>query len=1075
MINAEKYRHYVLILSLLWFHGSILLAQSPSLQHLHFRRLSTKDGLQNNINNVIYQDSKGYIWMGGYGLQRFDGYRFQDYLTAADNCVVTQIIDDEDNNLYLVNEYHQLLKYDNKSGKFDLFQDSILSDGKRLPVAIQQMKKDKYGNIWFSLYGELAILEKGKIKLNIISDKWGLKGKKHNGHFFIDGNEIWMISKENGILRYNITTKVLTSKIDQTNENDILQYTITDEYSLTKDKKGNFWFTDAKVRQLIKFEPNTKKKKYFQFPYQNITDGKKNTYISSLYSAENGELWVVLGEHVGLARFDFTKDTFDILYSDKSKEYGLYDDIVIGSVGGFLTGDRQGNFWFTGDGILMFNPSAQKFRTILTQDVVKKVFKNPQIKLANAQSSPNDFIEMNNGKIYVGYYGLGIIEMDKNFENPKNIDLPPGISELIWKLFTADGDILYFGDQKKQLCSYNTINRQFKIFNQKEFDLAYLSASYTENSQSVWLGFFNDEGLRNFNPDSKLFTGYKNIFSPEADFKTHIYDIEPKDEGQFWLATNQRGLLLFDKKSGKIIKTFHPLGTSELTHLNTVFSIERYNQDTLLLSTSSGLIIFDTKRDTKTTISIKNGMPENQCMSSITELNKRYVWINTATRGICRLDIKNLTVSQIGSDQGNILVLGSNSNFKSKQGDIVFGHSKGFTIILPVKEDAFVRDSVHISDITVNNVSVNPDSTLRLLKEMTVDYKSNHLKIGFSTLNYWTCTATEYYIFISGIHTEWESLGNKSDLELRGLAPGKYELMVKAIDKNNLHESGITKFAIQIEPPFYRTWWFFILMILFFTGILYRILKWRQQELLKVEQLKTAHYKKELEVEQQKREVEKIRQEMTEVQLSALRSQMNPHFIFNSLNSINNYIIKNDIHTASDYLTKFSRLIRLILDNSKNNEITLTKELETLRLYLLIEAARFNNKFNYYIELDDNLDAEHIMIPPTTIQPFVENAIWHGIMHLAKPGELIISIINHGEKKILITIDDNGVGRAKSAELDKKPDAHRSHGVNITKSRIMQLHPDNSIQIDDKYDKEGQPAGTKVSILLNFQNTKDEV
>jgi len=1075
LIIAEKYRRYVLIFGLLWVHFSIVLAQNISLQHLHIRRLSTKDGLQNNLNNVIYEDSKGYIWIGGFGLQRFDGYRFQNYLTAIDNIVVTQIIDDNYNNLFIVNNNYQLLKFDITLGKFHLFQDSIVIDGQRLPVAIQQMKKDEFGNIWLSLYGELAILKKGDSILNVISDKWSLNGKKHNGNFFIDGDDIWMVSKENGILRYNIQTKVLTSKFDGTEENDIFSYNVTDEYSVSKDKKGNFWFTEANSRQLIRYDPYIKRKKYFHFPYQNITDGKKNTYISFLYTGKSDELWVVPGEHVGLARFDYAKDTFDILYSDKSKEFGLYDDIVIGSAGGFLTSDKQGNFWFTGDGILMFNPSGQKFRTMLTQDIVKKVFKNPQVKLANAQSSPNDFVEMNNGKIYVGYYGLGIIEMDKNFENPKSIELPSGISELIWKLFTPDGEILYFGDQKKQLCSYHPATGQFKIFNQSEFDQAYLSASHIENNESVWLGFFNDEGLRNFNPDSKLFTVYKNIFSPEADFKTHIYDIEPEDKGQLWLATNQRGLLLFDKKSGKIIKTFQPAGTSEFTYLNTIFSIERYNQDTLLLSSYSGLIIFDTKRKTLTTISIKHGMPENQCMSSITEPNKRYVWINTATRGIFRLDIKNMTVSQIGSDQGNILVLGINSNFKSDQGDIVFGHSKGFTIILQDKEVAFVRDSVYISYATVNNDPVNQDSAFLLSHKITLDYKSNHLKIGFSTLNYWASTATEYYIFISEIHSEWESLGNKSELELRGLAPGNYELMVKAKDKNTLYETGITKLKIQIEPPLYRTWWFFILMILIITGILYRVLKWRQQEVLKVEQLRTTHYKKELEVEQQKREVEKIRQEMTEVQLSALRSQMNPHFIFNSLNSINNYIIKNDIHTASDYLTKFSRLIRLILDNSKNNEITLAKELETLRLYLLIESVRFSNKFNYQFKIGDNVNTEQILIPPTTIQPFVENAIWHGIMHLSKPGELIISVVIHNENMLLITIEDNGVGRAKSAELDKKPDVQKSHGVNITKSRIMQMDPKNSIQIDDKFDKEGQPEGTKVSILLNLQTVKDEI
>ncbi|MBK7810822.1 MAG: histidine kinase [Saprospiraceae bacterium] len=1076
LFGIFKYSRSLFFACLICANNFVLLSQSISLDELHIRRLSTRDGLLNNNVNIIYQDSRGLMWMGGNGLQRYDGYRFQNYLNSADNILITQIVDDKDNNIYVTNGYNQLLRYNRSSSSFRLFQDSVFIGGKSLPLIIQQMQRDKAGNVWILLYGELAVIRPGDSSLSIVSEKWGMAGPKHYGHSFLENDtDLWMLSKENGILRYNIKTKILSSRKRNIDLENVFDYEVTNESTMTRDGRGNLWFTDYKVRHLIRYDPISRKKNFYYFPYQNLTDGNENTFIRSIYLDKRGNIWVVPGEYTGLARFDYAKDKFEIIYSDKSKEYGFYSDIVIGAAGGSLIEDHQGNFWCTGDGILMFNPNEQNFRTILTQDVVKKVFDNPLSKQAISQSSPMDFVQMSNGKIYVGYYGIGIVEMDKNLRNPKFIKLPNGVSELIWKLFTPDGETLYFGDQKKQLYRYNVLTRQFVKFYQKQYRPAHLSASFVESSRTVWLGFYNNEGLRRFDPITKKFQEYRNVCNSDTVHKTHIYDIEPEGECYLWLATNLRGLLLFDKVNGKVVKSILPENSSDFVLKNTVHSIERINQDTLILSTHSGLVILNTKNSKTNKLTVENGMPENQCLSSVTESNKNFVWINTAVKGICKLDLLNMKVSQIESDQGNVLVLGSSPTFKSENGEIVFAHSKGFSIINQSYSQRMMRDSVYFTCLMVNHVIFDQDSFLQMADELRIDYADQNIKIGFSTLNYWKSSSTEYLIFISGIHRDWESLGNKSEIVLRGLAPGRYQLNVKAIDKNTLQETPVSKFRIYIEPPFYRSWWFIVTIFGLFISILYKLVKWRQSELLKLEQLKSSHYKQELEVEQQKREVDKIRQEMTEVQLSALRSQMNPHFIFNSLNSINHFIIKNDIHTASDYLTKFAKLIRLILDNSKNEEISLAREIDTLKLYLLIESVRLNNKFSYEINIDKNIYPELILVTPTTLQPFVENAIWHGLMHLQSQGTLVIDILSPTASEILITINDNGVGMVKSKELNKKPDEHRSHGVDITKSRIMQHHPKNSIQIVEKFNDKGESTGTLVKILLNLHVKKYEV
>jgi hypothetical protein len=213
---------------------------------------------------------------------------------------------------------------------------------------------------------------------------------------------------------------------------------------------------------------------------------------------------------------------------------------------------------------------------------------------------------------------------------------------------------------------------------------------------------------------------------------------------------------------------------------------------------------------------------------------------------------------------------------------------------------------------------------------------------------------------------------------------------------------------------------------------------------------------------------EQFSQTLADESLRALRSQMNPHFIFNSLNSINSVVVGNNIPLASDYLTKFSKLIRLILDNSTHQVIPLAKELETLRLYLLMEGIRFSGRFDYTISVDEELDAEHIKIPPTTLQPFVENAIVHGLMHVAHKGNIAIDVRYLTASSVQISIQDNGIGRQKSAALKSTTNKHKSHGLEITTQRISKMHPQNVIRVLDLVDESLIATGTKVIIDLHY-------
>ena len=276
-----------------------------------------------------------------------------------------------------------------------------------------------------------------------------------------------------------------------------------------------------------------------------------------------------------------------------------------------------------------------------------------------------------------------------------------------------------------------------------------------------------------------------------------------------------------------------------------------------------------------------------------------------------------------------------------------------------------------------------------------------------------------------------------------------------------------------------------LLKKIFFIGLvalivmsvfIFRTLKLRQKN----EKLKRQRLENELIVQQldsQKRQAE-LRQQATELEMKALRAQMSPHFIFNCLSSINRFILKNESEVASDYLTRFSRLIRLVLSNSKKPLISLEDELEMVRLYIEMERLRFKDSFDFNICFKSEIDISSISIPPLLLQPFAENAIWHGLMNKDGKGQLDISF-GFNESMLICTISDNGIGRKKADELKSVKDVKgKSMGLQITTDRLSNFNKDSNsdtfFEITDIYDSEGHAAGTKVILKIRIEDRTQE-
>lgn len=261
--------------------------------------------------------------------------------------------------------------------------------------------------------------------------------------------------------------------------------------------------------------------------------------------------------------------------------------------------------------------------------------------------------------------------------------------------------------------------------------------------------------------------------------------------------------------------------------------------------------------------------------------------------------------------------------------------------------------------------------------------------------------------------------------------------------------------------------WIYIIggFVLLALGSLYFIYRSRLQAVRLESQLikeKAAQERKEME----------FQQKLADISMSALRSQMNPHFIFNCLNSIKLYTTQNDTAAASAYLTKFSRLIRLVLDNSRNERITLSSELAALELYVQMEAMRFKEKLSYSFHVAEDVESDYIEIPPLLLQPYVENAIWHGLMPREKGGNIAINVALREDQSLLeIKITDNGIGRAASAALrSKMSDKHRSYGMKATTERIALINQiyktGANVFVRDLADANGEAAGTEVNLQI---------
>lgn len=367
-------------------------------------------------------------------------------------------------------------------------------------------------------------------------------------------------------------------------------------------------------------------------------------------------------------------------------------------------------------------------------------------------------------------------------------------------------------------------------------------------------------------------------------------------------------------------------------------------------------------------------------------------------------------------------------------------------ILLPTNESIVsVKPPVWLHQIIVND-------SLRLLPQEphSFSFSSNRLKFLFNGICFTCGNNIRFRYRLLGLHSEWYNTGQPY-VEYPSLSPGTYTFEVVALDGNNIASAQPASYQFTIPSPFWQKNWFRALALLLALALMAILIAY----LLKRSQ-------------QRNREKELL---LAKEQV-ALSAQINPHFIFNSLNSIQHLIIQEDRQNAVLHMAQFSRLMRLSLDNYRKKWVPVKNEIELLELYLQLESLRFKDKFVYHLQIDEALPLSNLRIPAMLMQPFVENAVHHGINNMAGSNGLITVSLQQTGNTLVASIEDNGIGREKAAQLKDTQKEHLSAGMQITQERLQLLCKETNtlylFSITDKKDAAGNPCGTLVKFNMPF-------
>jgi hypothetical protein len=898
-------------------------------------------------------------------------------------------------------------RYDGK--KFKSYVSPLLTS-----MSSTCLHEDKYGRIWFMNFDNLVYyIENDTIKAVPQKPVSGLFLKYH-----ILGNYL-LIPQRKGLDVF--TLKDL--RLKNTFEFPEIMYTNGSEnYYYMNDDQSHVYRVDS---NLVIKEISNSKAAYISSSNQSILFYNKNNTDQKI------EIWTPhtiqqssFNYHEYITNISFTNDyiwvcTKNGVYRNNHTLSKPYQHFYPGKNISKVLKDKDGNYWIstTNEGVLLV-PSLDN-RFYLFNDFIPQQLQVYQNRVIMSGKT-NAVIEFNPADETTRYL----------FKTNINHEISCFYYDTLHQSLLVTSDLFYVIKNGVTLLSKGTAVKSIVPIDDHYFSVAAtgfcgLFQNSAPNQPTVWdsLHLLNPCPIKGYECFSQLI---KNVRA-----KSTVYD---KKNNLIYYATNT-GLY-------KISAT----QTTEIKHQNTTIQARKLVlfKETLLVLQNNGMIL----QVNPNLSMIEYPLIIEGNLVAVNKIINRNQWlfICTSTEGIFKLDL-NRPFSSIGSLYGI-----------SKKEDILDIEIWKDKYLISCAGGLFVlnqqsqTNKVAPPPFIINEIIADGQRILNP-KKIWLPYNKNNIHISYSILSY--NTSGEYPLYYRMNQGSWKLADPGSrELELASLQPDEYtiEFRLGSPTSNTLE---VVKFTIG--KPIWQIHWFWLGIFIIALIIVFGIYKWRINVLRKRNQLL----------------IEKVELEKTlnKSLLTSIKAQMNPHFFYNALNTIQSFIFADDKRNASTYLSKFSKLTRLILEMSEKEVISLSEEIQALQLYLDIEKVRFNNKLNFVLEVDEKIDLEMTRFPPMLIQPYVENAIKHGLLHKKEDCRLMIKF-SMDLSQLVVTIDDNGIGRVKSAQLNAiKENKHQSFATGANQKRLEILNPEKkefAVKYIDKVDEAGNAAGTTVIISLPF-------
>ncbi|MES2762889.1 MAG: two-component regulator propeller domain-containing protein [Bacteroidota bacterium] len=752
-----------------------------------------------------------------------------------------------------------------------------------------------------------------------------------------------------------------------------------------------------------------------------VSNGLLDENITAVLCQKNGIVWI--GSKTGLISFNGKEfDYYNIGFDNNSNHIR---SLLIDYEDNLWIGTHSGLFKYRGKGFTVYDRQHGLGSAFIFQ-IIRDV----------------------NYNLWIATESNGIYKYANGYF--KNYSIKQGLlSNKVNAIFPFDDGSVWFGGEKG-ISVYKNEVIQNSPFNSSLKLQAPINCFYRDSKDLIWVGGQNGVCSMKKNGNSYIITYYK--IPGKTDDKTgfEVWSIIEDDKGGIWAGTYMAGLFKLENEQ------FRQQAISSPNEVTTALDLCKDTHGNIYAATLNGVLMFNPEKHNYKFISEKDGLSSELVYALAITKDNNYLWAGT-NQGVNRIDVKKLQydlmdITKYGRADG-FTGVESNSHgiYEDADSSIWFGTVNGLIKYTP-KE--FIEND-NLSKTSITNIKLGYSDTV-LANESVLPYSLNNISFYFDGI---CLTAPEKVLYtykLENYDKDWSPYTDVNNTKYDNLPPGKYSFKVKSCNNEGIWNIEPVVFNFTIKSPFYKTWWFILFCVIGVSGFVIIIFRLRLRQIKKKQQAEFEHLV-----------------EVSKAELTALRAQMNPHFVFNALNSIQHYILNSKGEEAVKYLSKFAKLIRIILSNSEKPIVTINEDIEAIKLYLELEKMRFENKFDYTIDIHSSIDGDYDEIPPMLIQPYLENAILHGINPKVGNGHIDIGIkvVN---QFIKISIRDNGIGREKSKAVQSLQPAarHKSLGMKITKDRVRILntiHQSNlNVNIIDLYNEKNEAIGTQVDVFIPY-------